>query len=439
MQQDLNALIEQLKDPSPEARAACRDRLFDRLGDAPDPEEVRAIHDALAGVDPAYADAALCSRRCRQRFESGRAYARGLSVAQAREAIDRLAWSFGDSSPAAEEGRSEQGVQMACIGRERPEVIPALVDLLRSRPQLRAEISWVLGVVGGERKGVGESLTPLLRDPDPAVVDAAADALFSIGGEGWNCGGAVEALLERYERPPQGSEQPPRDYNSPVGQALVALGSEGCEELVVGAVVERIRQAPGDREWVGWFDLLGAIAGWGGTQAATALVAFLRDGDPGARCRAARWCKGLCGPEVVTALCAAMQDPDDDVREAAVEAIQACAPKWADTVVPALIAALGDRRPGTGVNAAYCLGRLGAAAKGALPAVRARFRAARETLAELRAARAREKEAAAALREQLRKQREAAAALREQLRAQRTAVRVLRAAAVRLRDAAAGE
>jgi hypothetical protein len=207
--------------------------------------------------------------------------------------------------------------------------------------------------------------------------------------------------------------------------ALAKLGSEGCEELVVGAVVERIRQVPGDRERVGWFELLGNTAWHGAPQAATALARFLRDGDRDLRYRAVGKCRGLGEPEVVTALCSAMQDPDDDVRETAVEAIEPCAPRWADTVVPALVAALGDRRPGTGAKAAYCLGRLGAAAKAALPAVRERLRAARETLAELRAARARA--------------REAAAALREQLRAQRTAVRVLRAAAVSLRDAAAGE
>jgi hypothetical protein len=124
-------------------------------------------------------------------------------------------------------------------------------------------------------------------------------------------------------------------------------------------------------------------------------------------------------------LCADMKDPDNDVREAAVAAVRDCGPAWADAVVPALVAALGDRRPGTGANAAYCLGRLGAAAKGALPAVRARLRAGKAAVAELRADLARAREAAASLREQL----------REQLKV----ARVLRAAAVRIRDAEAGE
>ena len=422
MQPDVKDLIEQLKSPSPEeARAACRD-LVDRLRDATGPEEVRAIYQGLARVDPGIAAAALCSRRDRQESESARAYARGLGVAQAREVIGRLAWSFGDSPPAGE-GLSEQGALMACIGLERPEVIPALVDLLRSRPQLREEISAVLWVVGREREGVGEALTPLLRDPDPGVVDAAATALDSVGGAGWSSDGAVEALLELYERPPQGSEWRPRVYWSPVGKALASLGSSGCEESVVGAVVERIRQAPGER--AGWFDLLGATAWNGAPQAAAALLELLRDGDRDARYHAARQCRWLGDREFVPAVCAALQDPDDDVREAAVEAAQDCDPALADAVVPALVAALGDRRPGTGAEAAYCLGRLGAAAKAALPAVRERLRAATETMAELRAARARASEAAASLREQVREQRKA--------------VRLLRAAAVRLRDAAAGE
>jgi hypothetical protein len=224
-----------------------------------------------------------------------------------------------------------------------------------------------------------------------------------------------------------------------VGNALSSLGSSGCEESVVGAVVERIRQAPAERERAGWFHLLGDLAGRGAPQATTALLQFLRDGDPHVRCWAAAKFRGLVDREVVTAVCTAMQDPDDAVREAAVEAVRDCDPALADAVVPALVAALGDRRPGTGVTAAECLGRLGAAAKAALPAMRARLRAAKETMAELRAARAREKEAKAALREERRKRREAAAALREQLREQRTAVRVIRAAAVRIRDAAAGE
>ena len=109
MQQDLKDLIEQLKALSPEeARAACWDLVY-RLRDATDPEEVRAIYEGMARFDPGIAAATLCSRRCRQGFESGRAYARGLSVAQARQVIDQLAWSFGDSSPEAD-ALTEQGV-----------------------------------------------------------------------------------------------------------------------------------------------------------------------------------------------------------------------------------------------------------------------------------------------------------------------------------------
>jgi hypothetical protein len=98
MQQDLHDLIEQLKAPSPEARAACLD-LFHRPRDATDPEEVRAIYEGIARVEPVLAEAALWARRDRQESESARAYARGLSVAPAREVIGRLAWSFGDSPP----------------------------------------------------------------------------------------------------------------------------------------------------------------------------------------------------------------------------------------------------------------------------------------------------------------------------------------------------
>jgi HEAT repeat protein len=421
---DVKGLIEQLKAASPEeARAACRD-LFYRLRDA-SPEEVRAIYEGLARFDPGIATAALGARRDRQESESARAYARGLSVAQARQVIDHLAWLLGDSPPDEYEP-TEQARQMAAFGLERPELLPDFLDLLRSRPQLRGQISWVLGQIGRERRGVGEALTPLLRDPDPAVADAAAAALFFIGGGGWRSDGAVEALLELYER---GTKWPPRAFISPVGEALSSLGSSGCEESVVGAVVQRIRQAPA-RHWrEGWFDLLGVIAMYRVPQAITALLELLRDGDPDIRYRAAVKCRGPWGREVVTALCAATQDPDDQVRGEAVTAVQDCGPEWAGAVVPALVAAVGDRRSWIGAKAAHCLSRLGAAAKGALPAVRARLRAAnaaaKAAVAELRAAPARERAEAYALREQLREELEA--------------VRVLRAAAVRLRDAAAGE
>ena len=93
---------------------------------------------------------------------------------------------------------------------------------------------------------------------------------------------------------------------------------------------------------MGWFDLLGDIARYGVPQATTALLELLRDGDPDIRYRAAVQCRGPLGREFVPALCAAMQGPDDQVREEAVTAVQDGGPEWAGAVVPALVRAFAE-------------------------------------------------------------------------------------------------
>src|SRR5262249_45571786 len=151
--------------------------------------------------------------------------------------------------------------------------------------------------------------------------------------------------------------------------------SAGCGQLVVDAVVQRIRGAAGDSEQSHWFDVLGEVASNGGPEAVVALLLFLRDDDRDLRYQAAVQCKEVGDRQLALALCAALKDPDGQVRDAAVCALEGPIAWWAGEVVPALAGALGDGRAWTRGEAAHCLGKLGARATAALPTPQARLRA----------------------------------------------------------------
>ena len=116
-----------------------------------------------------------------------------------------------------------------------------------------------------------------------------------------------------------------------------------------------------------------------------------------------------------------MKDPDEEVRDAALSAMEGPVAWWAGEVVPALAGALGDGRAWTRGEAGYCLGKLGARATAALPALDARLRASEVALAGLRAAFRKAKQEAAALRGQLKEELDAMKRIREATRRIRAA------------------
>jgi HEAT repeat protein len=429
--QEVNDLIEQLKSPSPEARlraahdlgqlgpaAGCAAMpLWELLRGLEDAGDCRAVRDALAAVAPEKKAIWDALDHFRMERIAERAAARTHSPAEARKLIEDVIWSFGDSSP-PDGGLTGQGVKMLALGLEHPEVLPDLVAHFRAEPRLRGQLGVVLEHIdlhGGE---VTEHLLPLLGDSDRAVAEAAACKMAYFGHLGPRGGEVVEALVAMFE-----SEH---DSSDRAAKALAAMESGDWGHAVVGALARSIRQGP---EWeTGWhrYDLLRQMTRWSADgPGIAALLDLLRDGDPLVREGAAAACRGVEAEKVVLALCQALADEQPAVRYEAVCSLQWCPKRLGGAVVPHLVAVLrGDDTRAAGV-AACCLGRLGAVAKGALPAVRARLRVSKAAVAELRAALAREREAYAALREQLREELEAAKMIRE--------------AAVRLRDAAAGE
>jgi HEAT repeat protein len=268
-------------------------------------------------------------------------------------------------------------VHLVEIGRAVPEVIPALVGLLATLPDLRGQLTVVLGFIGSDRTEVGEALVPLLAHPDPSVANAAAHALGNSGSAGSKAEEAVRQLVERCAVE--------NDLYGPAGYALTGLGSEGHPEEVVTALAQRATEAaPEERDWL-WLALLGELARARVAQAVAALVDFMRDPDQSVRAAAVRTAREVTAPEALAAVCGAMRDEDPGVRLAAVTPAGGCLREHAAQLVPALAAALADSDRDVREQAVRRLRPFGPAAAEALPALRAM----QATLdAELTAARA---------------------------------------------------
>src|SRR5262249_2038367 len=126
------------------------------------------------------------------------------TLEEARAAIDRLVWTFGEASP-PEEGLTEQGSHLLAIGMDRPEVIPDLVALLQTRPRLRGQLTLVLAIIGrvGHGRRVGGLLLPLLRDRDPHIVAAAAWVAARLDPPGEVAEALCRELLGLFTRNPE--------------------------------------------------------------------------------------------------------------------------------------------------------------------------------------------------------------------------------------------
>jgi HEAT repeat protein len=310
------------------------------------------------------------------------------------------------------------------------DVLPALLaGLKHSDDLLRKRSAWSLGEIGGDLgKAAVAPLAEALGDSEAGVRIRAARALGTLGAAADLAGKVVEALvdvLKSGEAPARVAAaevlEGLREEARPAIPALLErlADREGSTRFVAawalasidstqaGGALPVLREALSHddsslrRKGAQGLGCLGAAA----TDAAPELVAAMADPKPGVR-QAAAWALGetdLASADVLSALRKSLDDPHDPTRINAASSLVVLRAGAAD-VLPALLAglkhsddllrkrsawslgeiggdlgkaavaplaeALGDSEADVRTNAARALGKLGAAAEPALPALR---------------------------------------------------------------------
>jgi HEAT repeat protein len=276
----------------------------------------------------------------------------------------------------------DEGDQLVALAVEHPTVIPELIDACVNRPRLCRRLGLVLQFVVRERPEVADQLMPLLRSGDAEVVQQAAEVLGCARGDGPRARAVAEALLDLYDRP----DRHQLEGDMPQGP-LVALEQAPGGREVVEAVLGRVRAAPAWTASFLLYDLLAEMAREAPAGPGREALLRLLAGEEGALIRAGALRAGgtLDDERITRACCDALRERDAEVRSEAAAAMTNWTPGRLAGVREHLLHGLEDRCAEVAEEVAYCLGKIGPAAKGALPALRARLREARALLKSLRA------------------------------------------------------
>lgn len=208
--------------------------------------------------------------------------------------------------------------------------------------------------VTGSLKEAIPALVKALGDTYPGMAEAASGALILLGDE------AVPALIGALQNDP----------NAKVRSDVAGILEAERASAAIPALIAALKDAdPGVRRAsASNFYLLGPPA----KVSISALIGALKDQDSGVRLGAATFFVTLghkFGPEVkmaVPALVSALQDPL--VRETAFQALASIGPE-AESAIPALSDKLRDQEPWVRSDAATVLASIGPDAKAAVPAL----------------------------------------------------------------------
>jgi len=281
------------------------------------------------------------------------------------------------------------------MGSRASAAVPELVDALAAEdPAVRRAVIGVIGAVGVRTQAVERSLARVLvADDEPRVRSAARDALSTLGRPLASLAPELVAALDdpeprvrrnasswlaQLDAPPAGAvtklvdivaRDDDADVRDAAGDALKAYGPEGGANA---ALVEVLASAASDaREKAA--EVLGAIGGAGDRELVALAKSSLRDEDlavrlasRGALVKLARTQAGVMDELMALGQRA---DIDADVRAGCVDAVgrlsEAAAP-----VVPQLIGSLREGPEVVREAAARALGRVGADAAEAIPALK---------------------------------------------------------------------
>jgi HEAT repeat protein len=276
----------------------------------------------------------------------------------------------------AERALADEGTQLAALAVEHEAVVPVLLDAFLNLPRLRRRLGLVLQYVVLERPGVTDRLVPLLGSGDVEVAQQAAEALGCARLDGPPARALAQSLLCLLDR----SDCDDLDWDTPERQ-LVGLEQGPGGREVVEAVLARVRAAPESASSPQLCEVLASMA----VQApagpgSEALARLMEAEDARIRVGALRAGGALNDERITRACSAALRDANADVRSAAAGAMTRWARGRLAGVWKQLLPGLEDRCPGVAEAVADCLGRVGPAAGGALPALRARLEEAQAVL-----------------------------------------------------------
>jgi HEAT repeat protein len=240
---------------------------------------------------------------------------------------------------------------LARTGPAAARAVPRLTELLSDEDSaVRQAAASTLGSIGPKAKKAISALSTLLKDKDPRVRASAAEAL---GGIGPRAAEAIPALVASVK------DKDPR-VRASAAEALARSGPQAAQ--TVPTLSKLLADEDADvREAAA--NTLGQI----GKPAVPTLIAGLKSGNP-VFLQAVTNALGKIGPPAVPALIETLTNPKEKVlaRQYAAIALTKVGnnPK---EIVPALAGRLEDKESAIRRSAAGALGKIGPAARAALP------------------------------------------------------------------------
>jgi HEAT repeat protein len=246
--------------------------------------------------------------------------------------------------------RREALYAVAGFGPEAKAALPDLIAALRDKQLVGAAMDGLIGIGGPAVPAIRD----VLNDPDDYVRGCAARILAKIGPE---ARAAVPALIRAIHRP-----DPTRKPNILFREVVEALGEIGPAAKPAVPALNGLLDNAGDDD----FDVVLALNRIGAPPVRKLLDAFLRDANPDTANRLS-WL-GPKGREAVPALRAALTDKRPEVRVSAAVALAQIEPSAPESV-PVLIEALRqpDNPELSAGPEAEALAGLGPRAKTAIP------------------------------------------------------------------------
>ncbi len=240
---------------------------------------------------------------------------------------------------------------LARTGPAAARAVPRLTELLSDEdPAVRQAAASTLGSIGPKAKKAISALSTLLKDKDPRVRASAAEAL---GGIGARAAEAIPALVASVK------DKDPR-VRASAAEALARSGPQAAQ--TVPTLSKLLADEDADvREAAA--NTLGQI----GKPAVPTLIAGLKSGNP-VFLQAVTNALGKIGPPAVPALIETLTNPKEKVlaRQYAAIALTKVGSNPKE-IVSALAGRLDDKESAIRRSAAGALGKIGPAARAALP------------------------------------------------------------------------